>query len=266
MEPSIRRDFAEQMGCKIVPRDPDRYFAVKGVSPELMTVTEDAIVKVKVSQARKILAWPSNPQDEDSLITLEDQQRDLYYEWRVAVMEKESSITFLQGGNILRDLDMKHHHKQQLISLRHRSGCFAIPLLSWAKAMSEVRTCGDPVVVKAHARELEECDNLEEHLGTSKAFVLRGEGSIPIKVGRETRRKLKGWVRVEAKSYPDDGLPILFEPTLCDVDRLSLDAYSTSKGDIVLPDRSIVVQITPVVKSVMVLDGGVLQSTEGESR
>ena len=70
-------------------------------------------------------------------------------------------------------------------------------------AMNEMKDCG------AHKVELEQIQHLLTHKELSKTFVLRGHGSIPIKVSRKTKNAISGWVRVEVESYYDIGIPLL---------------------------------------------------------
>ena len=116
MEALIRRYLAEKMGCRTVPRDPEKCFHIQGVSAQLLPVHEDALVKIVIPGARKVKAWPTNPQTK-SHIEMESKQQDLYFKWRVPVVS-ECTVSFLLGGQILRDLAMMHHHDDQLITLR----------------------------------------------------------------------------------------------------------------------------------------------------
>lgn len=253
MEPLIRRDFAELMGCTFKWREPEDFFYVRGVSKDLLLVQEDALVKVKLPGARKVASWPSDPHNKSSPIILEGPPIDLDFEWQVPVLDNSSSINFLQGGDILEDTDMKHHFEQRLITLRHKDECYAIPMLSWAEAMAEARICDDPVVRVALKQDLEDCECTQSHVGVSKAFVLRKSGSVPIRLSKAAKKDLTGLVKVEIKSYGEEGIPITFEPTLCQADDIHFDVYTMLEGDVLLPERSIIATVTPVIKSMVCL-------------
>jgi hypothetical protein len=148
---------------------------------------------------------------------------------------------------------MKHHYEQRLITLRHEGSCYAIPMLSWAETMAEAKICEDAVVRKAMKRDLDDFQCIQSHVGTSKAFVLRKSGSVPIRLSKAAKRDLTGLVKVEIKSYSDEGIPVTFEPTLCSVDDIHVDVYTHLEGDVLLPERSIVATVTPVIQSMVCL-------------
>ena len=50
---------------------------------------------------------------------------------------------------------------------------------------------------------------------------------------------------MEIESYPDIGIPLTFEPTICRAARIAIDAHTPLKGEVVLPPD----KITPVIKT-----------------
>ena len=95
-------------------------------------------------------------------------------------------------------------------------------------------------MLAAHNKgELDELKSVQPQIGVSKAFTLKGQGRIPIQLGGVTQEKLRGWVRVEAVKYPDIGLPLLFEPTLCHAGQLFIEASTPLAGPVKLPKQTV---------------------------
>ena len=51
-------------------------------------------------------------------------------------------------------------------------------------------------------------------------------------------------MRVEAVEYPDIGLPLLFEPTLCHAGFIIIEASTPLAGPVKLPKETVLVTIT----------------------
>ena len=163
-------------------------------------------------------------------------------------------MPFIIGGELLKKLNMQHHHDQKVVTMKAHGMVYAVPLLSWLEAMTQMKYCGDDAVLRVHKEELEEVKEVAPHTGVSKAYTLRGQGRIPIQVGKTTKAKLHGWVRVEADDFGEEALPIAFEPTICKADDLFIEAFTALTGPVNFPARSLSVRVTPILRTPLVID------------
>ena len=137
--------------------------------------------------------------------------------------------------------------------------------MSWLAAMQQMKVCEDRRVLAAHKDELDELKSVQPQIGVSKAFTLKGQGRIPIQLGGVTQEKVHGWVRVEAAKYPNIGLPLLFEPTLCHAGHLFIEASTPLAGSVKLPKQTVIVTITPIIRAPTVQASELVPTDEEES-
>jgi hypothetical protein len=241
----IRKDVAVRMGLKIIKRRPEDHTAFSGILPDSMKVTEDAVVKLHLTGARRVLELPTNPDDPTPMV-LGDAKQDIYWEQKVPCVSN-LTIPFLMGGQDLKGLNMQQSIRDGKLTFIVKGKCYAVPYISWELAMSEMQSSNDRLVLNCHAQEIEENKSMGTHTGLSKNYVLHGQGMIPIQVGPSVKKNLRGWVQVEIDDFVDTNYPIVFEPTLCQVTNLHIDAHTSLEGPVCLPAQCIKVKIIPVV-------------------
>ena len=253
----MRKDIAVSMGCKIVPRAIDDQFQICGILPEAVIINEDAIVQMHIKGARRVLELPSNP-DNPTPLKLGQGTHDVFMEQPVPLLS-ELSVPFLMGGQALVGMKMQQHFEDKVLTFHHQGKCYAVPYISWDVAMQEMKECKDTQVLNAHCTELELCQDTKVHVGISKNCVLHQKGTVPIQLGSVARKNLKGWVQVELEDFVDVSYPVAFEPTLCHVSYVHIDAHTSLTQPLLLPAQSVKVKVTPVIIAPTLLTDGKLQ-------
>lgn len=251
MESLIRRDVALAMGCRLRRRPKWNQLVLRGVGAEDILVEEDAIVHFRIPGAILVQSRESDPKCDDEL-QLSDEIKDLEFEWCIPCIPK-CSMPFILGGEQLEHYRVQQHHAQGMLSWRKQKALYAIGYMSWLSAMMAMKSCGDEDVLRSHSSELAELKEVKPLVGHSKAYTLRGHGQVPIEVGKTTRHRLKGWVRIEAEPFADEALPIVFEPTICKAENLHVDAFTPLSGSVSLPKFAVSVTVTPIIQAPQVV-------------